>query len=81
MSDQSLKTREVLFQKMGNNWFIFSEVNNEMIYSMLPLGMNPHETKLEFYTIIENHLSKVSEQKKLAGKKTSRKQTRLASAA
>jgi hypothetical protein len=53
-------TKEVLFQKLGTTWFIFTEVNNEVVYSAMPEGMDPRETKLELYDVIEEHLKKVS---------------------
>ncbi|ATH06765.1 hypothetical protein BIY24_02055 [Halobacteriovorax marinus] len=50
---------EVLFQKVGNTWYVFTEVNEEVIYSAMPEGMDPRETKLELYEIIEDHMDKV----------------------
>ena len=51
---------EVLFQKLGTSWYIFTEIKGEIIYSVLPTGMNPHTTKLELYDVIEDHMSKVA---------------------
>jgi hypothetical protein len=56
--------KDVLFQKIGNTWFIFSEVNNEVVYSVMPQGMDPKSTKLELYEIIEEHLTKVASHKR-----------------
>ncbi len=53
-------TSEVLFQKMGNTWYVFTEVSGDMVYSALPYGMDPHTTNLELFEVIENHMSKVS---------------------
>lgn len=58
--------KDVLFQKIGNQWFIFSEVNNEVVYSVMPQGMDPKTTKLELYEIIEEHLTKVASHKRRA---------------
>jgi hypothetical protein len=58
------QVKDVLFQKIGNTWFIFSEVNNEVIYSVMPHGMDPKETKLELFSIIEDHMSKVASHKR-----------------
>ncbi len=52
--------KEVLFQKLGNVWYVFTEVENDVIYSTLPLGMDPRNTKLELYEVIEEHLKKVA---------------------
>ena len=50
--------REVLFQKLGHTWYIFTEVNNEVVYSAMPDGMDPRSTKLELFEVIEDHMKK-----------------------
>lgn len=36
------KFKNVLYQKLGNQWFIFSELDNgEVIYTALPKDFNP----------------------------------------
>lgn len=55
---------EVLFQKLGQTWYVFSEINNELVYSALPAGMDPRSTKLELFHVIEDHMKKVSKQMK-----------------
>lgn len=52
--------KDVLFQKIGNTWFIFTEQNGELIYSVMPDGMDPRTTKLELYQIIEEHMDRVA---------------------
>jgi hypothetical protein len=59
--------KDVLFQKIGNTWFIFSEINNEVIYSVMPHGMDPRTTKLELYQVIEDHLTRVASHKTRPG--------------
>jgi hypothetical protein len=56
--------KDVLFQKIGNTWFIFSEVNNEIVYSVMPAGMDPKTTNLELFEIIEDHMTKVAGNKR-----------------
>lgn len=56
------QTNDVLFQKLGNSWYVFSEVKGDMIYSVLPEGMDPYTTKLELFEVIENHMEKISKQ-------------------
>jgi hypothetical protein len=56
--------KDVLFQKVGNTWFIFSEVNGEVVYSVMPKGMDPKTTKLELFQIIEDHMSKIASHKR-----------------
>ena len=58
------QVKDVLFQKIGNTWFIFSEVNNQVVYSVMPQGMDPKTTKLELYEIIEQHMTKVASNKR-----------------
>jgi hypothetical protein len=54
------KPNDVLFQKLGSTWYVFSEIDNEVIYSTLPEGVDPHSTKLELYHVIEDHMQKIS---------------------
>lgn len=51
---------EVLFQKLGNTWYMFAEIDNEVVYSTMPEGMDPYTTKLELYNVIEEHMKRVS---------------------
>ncbi len=53
-------TNEVLFQKLGNTWYVFTEIKGDMVYSALPVGMDPHSTKMELFEVIEEHMEKVS---------------------
>ena len=63
MTNQESKLKnEVLFQKMGQAWYIFTEIRGEVVYSVLPEGMDPHTTKLELYDVIEDHMDKVAMQ-------------------
>lgn len=60
----SANVKDVLFQKIGNTWFIFSEINSEIVYSVMPQGMDPKTTKLELYNVIEEHMTKVASHKR-----------------
>ncbi len=53
---------EVLFQKLGDTWYAFTEVNDSFVYSALPDGVNPHKTKIELFEIIEEHMEEVARQ-------------------
>lgn len=55
---------EVLFQKLGTTWYIFTEIKGNVIYSQLPEGMDPYNTKLELYDVIEDHMVRVSKHKR-----------------
>ena len=63
-------TNEVLFQKLGKTWYIFTEINNQIIYSAMPDGMDPRNTKLELYDVIEEHMRKVATQPRFKSEKT-----------
>ncbi len=52
---------EVLFQKLGSTWFVFTEIAGDVVYSQLPDGMDPYTTKLELYEVIEEHMMKVAQ--------------------
>ena len=45
---------DVLFQKMGNIWYVFTLKDNEVFYSPLPKGIDPHKNKFEFYEVVED---------------------------
>ena len=60
MTTATHNDNEVLFQKLGNTWYVFSEVNDQFVYSALPNGMDPRTTRLELYEVIEDHMSKVA---------------------
>lgn len=57
---KSKNEAEVLFQKLGNTWYVFSEIEENIVYSALPEGIDPKTTRLELFEVIENHLKKVS---------------------
>ncbi|MCB9094270.1 MAG: hypothetical protein H6621_04295 [Halobacteriovoraceae bacterium] len=50
---------DVLFQKLGNRWYIFTEKDGELVYSVMPDGMDPRKTKLELYEVIEEHMDNI----------------------
>ncbi len=45
---------EVLYQKLGNTWYAFAEINGEVLFRALPEGTNPNTTKFEFTQIVES---------------------------
>lgn len=59
MANQSSQ-QDVLFQKLGETWFAFTQIGDEFVYSALPNGINPHETKIEMFEVIEEHMEKVA---------------------
>ena len=52
---------EVLFQRLGGKWYVFSQVDEDFVYSALPKGIDPRSTKLELFKIIEDHINRVAE--------------------
>ena len=53
-------SKEVLFQKLGNTWYVFTDLGDDVIYSALPDGMDPRTTRMELFEVVEEHLKKVS---------------------
>ena len=59
--------QDVLFQKLGNTWYAFTQIDGEFVYSALPEGVNPRETKIELFDVIEEHMEKVAKHYKKGG--------------
>ena len=57
-----MEEREVLFQKVGHLWYVFCEMGEGVVYTSLPLGIDPRCTKLELFEIIEEHLDQMQGQ-------------------
>ena len=66
-SAQATNQKDVLFQKLGNTWYIFANIDNEVVYSTMPEGMDPYTTDLELYEVIENHMERVSKMRTRKG--------------
>ena len=60
MQRDNEKTSDVLFQKLGRVWYVFSEINNDVIFTALPDGVDPTTSKVELFEIIEEHMKKIS---------------------
>ena len=61
MKNSTHNESEVLFQKLGDTWYAFTEIEEDFVYSALPDGINPHTTKIELFEVIEEHMEKVAE--------------------
>jgi len=59
--DRNSNEKDVLFQKLGDTWYAFSEANGEVIFSQLPPGIDPYNTKIELFEVVEDHLKRVAE--------------------
>lgn len=53
------QNKDVLFQKIGHVWYVFTEIGEEVVYCALPSDVDPRDTSLELYEVIEQHLEKV----------------------
>ena len=51
---------DILFQKMGNTWYLFTQIGEEVIFSELPPGINPKSAEFELYEVLEEHVEKVN---------------------
>lgn len=56
--------QDVLFQKIGNTWYIFTEVNGEVEFSPLPVGVNPIKDDVEIHSVIEQAKRSASSNRK-----------------
>ena len=45
---------EVLFQRLGDVWYVFACGGDGVQYSALPRGTDPRSTGLEFYRVVED---------------------------
>ena len=54
-----MRENEFLFQKVGHLWYVFCEMGEEVVYTSLPLGVDPRHTKLELFEVIEEHLEQL----------------------
>lgn len=45
-------TTEILYQKIGNTWYAFTEVEGEFLFRALPHGVDPRKTQIEFTQVI-----------------------------
>jgi len=70
VENEKHEEQEVLFQKLGRTWYIFTEIDGEAVYSALPDGIDPRKTKLELFHIIEDHMKKVAKHKKSRNQET-----------
>ena len=50
--------KDVLFQKLGDRWYAFTEINQEVVYCALPPGVDPQSQKFELYSEWEAQLKK-----------------------
>jgi hypothetical protein len=71
MENITTKESNVLFQKLGNTWYIFTEIEGEFLYSTLPEGMDPKKTNLELYEVIDNHMKMIAKHNKRTGQEPS----------
>lgn len=66
MSNTGIKEKEVqvLYQKLGGQWYVFSEINEEVFFSPLPEGLDPHSSQFELFEVIEDHLESMAKSRK-----------------
>ena len=44
---------DVLFQRLGKNWYVFAEVDGDVFYSKIKDGIDPSKTSLSLFQILE----------------------------
>ncbi|MBL6989148.1 MAG: hypothetical protein ISR65_05195 [Bacteriovoracaceae bacterium] len=60
MTTNKMKESQVLFQKLGDTWYAFTELEQDIVYSALPAGVDPRSTKLDIIEIIDEHMQRVA---------------------
>ena len=45
---------DVLFQRLGKNWYVFAEVDGNILYTKLKDGLDPIKTPLSLFQILED---------------------------
>lgn len=60
MKEFKNRESEVLFQKLGETWYVFTEVQDDVIFSAIPKGIDPYQSNFDLFEVIEEHLKKVS---------------------
>jgi len=60
MKNSNQFEQEVLFQKVGSRWYVFAEINNELVYCALPVGMSPRTSKVEIFHVLEAETKKTT---------------------
>lgn len=48
---QKSSWQKVLYQKLGKQWYVFTEMDGEINYSILPIGVHPHAVKRQLITV------------------------------
>lgn len=68
-STQKTYATECLFQKLGNTWYVFTELEDNILFSALPEGIDPNTQKLELYEVVEKFLKDAKEKSPKTKKK------------
>ncbi|MBF0208302.1 MAG: hypothetical protein HQK53_15605 [Oligoflexia bacterium] len=63
-----IMNKSVLYQKLGSRWYVFAEEDGETYFSALPEGMDPLETELEIYQVLEEKMAATKVKKKSSQK-------------
>jgi len=63
--DKTIETN-VLYQKMGDTWYAFAEIDGEVLFRALPHGMNPKKTQIDFMQVIADQEEKKAKNLEMA---------------
>lgn len=58
MKDSLDITQDVLFQKIASKWYVFTEIDGNILYSPLPSNMHPKNSSLELYHVVSKIVDK-----------------------
>ncbi len=46
--------QRVLFQKLGNIWYAFAEINNQMHFVEIPHEIDPRDASFDFFQVMDS---------------------------
>lgn len=53
----------ILFQKVGSLWYLFTRIDDDIFYTPLPKGMGPKTAELTLYEVVDG--AKMEREEKL----------------
>ncbi len=61
MNVSEKQIQEVLYQKMGDIWYIFTRINDELYFTPLPKNLSPFDKNFQLFEVVDK-LEKVPEE-------------------
>ena len=58
--------RKILFQRLGKIWYAFSESGGNVVYSALPENIDPRDSSIDIYEVVNEHITQHCDHNKKA---------------